>query len=235
MLSCDCSVSKLRFGDQNAGLLTRIMLALVLSWSMAASNAAAADDPLRVVTIGTSLTARGGWQQVLEEALAACMAREVSVDIAAKVGANSGWGLSTIDHAAAQKPHLVVIEFAINDADWWDGVSREQTRLNMASMIRALRRANPKIRIILASMNPVIGWRALLRPQLSFYYADLTAIAAEEGVEMLDLEKRWLALPKAELEQGLPDGVHPKEELARKIIVPALTQTIGGPDCADKP
>jgi acyl-CoA thioesterase I len=221
-----------KFSERNRAVVKLVVLAGLLLPNTSVSEAAGGNVPYLVVTFGTSLSKKGGWQQALEKQLSACMDQQVDVQIVAKVGANSDWGLSTVNDVIVQHARVVTVEFAVNDSDLWGGISREQSRRNVRLIVAALRASDPQVRILLMSMNPIFGWHFWLRPELGNYYADLAAIAAEQHVEWIDLESRWLALPEAELAQGIPDGVHPREELAREVIVPSLAKAIGGIDCA---
>ncbi len=94
----------------------KFLAAFLLMALLAAPVAARQSDALKIVTLGTSLTSRGGWQEPLRSALSACRDSEVTIVNLAKSGMASDWGLTQIDKTLAERPHVVLVEFAINDA-----------------------------------------------------------------------------------------------------------------------
>jgi acyl-CoA thioesterase I len=217
------------FGVPRFVLSSVAMAALALPTS--ASNADSSGAPIRVVTLGTSLTARGGWQQDLAFAVAECTGRAVEVHRVALPGANSKWGLAVIDSVTAHAPDVVVIEFAINDAELWGGVSLEESRQNLREMTSILRQGDDGVRIVLPSMSPAHGLRGWVRPFLGSYYQDLATLAAELDATYVDINARWQAMPQDDLAAALPDGIHPVPAIATAIIVPELAGAVAGKDC----
>ena len=53
-------------------------------------------------------------------------------------GATSAWGLDQVDVVIAKAPDLIVLEFAINDADLGRGLSLAESRDNHRSLILQL-------------------------------------------------------------------------------------------------
>jgi len=192
------------------------------------------DGALRMTAFGTSLTAGDAWPDRLATVLAACSGRRVSVARVAAPGADSAWALERVDLVAAQRPHLVLVEFAINDADLLDGVSLARSRTRHDALLDALAREIPDARIMLMTTSPVQGIvRRLQRPRLPAYYAMYRALADARGTALADLAPRWRAAA-GELPRH-PDGLHPAPEAARAVIVPALAGLIGAalsaPEC----
>lgn len=178
--------------------------------------------PLTIVAMGTSLTARGGWQQPLREALERCLRRPVAVETVARSGASSSWGLKAVDEVAAKGPDVVLVEFATNDAALNRLLTRQASRTNLRAILARLSGLEPKPRIIVMAMNPVFGLRGLLRPFLSCYIEAHRELAAEFGAEFIDHGPAWRALGRQALRGAIPDGIHPEPAAAASVIVPAL-------------
>lgn len=181
--------------------------------------------PVTLVFMGTSLTAGDPWPDLVVERLQACITHPLRAQRIAEGGVTSAWGLSRIEAAIAVVPDLVLLEFAINDADLRRGLSLSESRDNHRAMLARLKDGLPKARIILMTTNPATGLRRLLRPRLAAYYAFYRDLAAEMDVGLIDLYPRWLALPQAA--QGLTDGVHPSPHSAAAVIVPVVTAYLG--------
>jgi acyl-CoA thioesterase I len=182
--------------------------------------------PVAFVFMGTSLTAGDPWPDLVVERLQACVTHPLRAQRIAEGGVTSAWGLSQIEAAIAAAPNLLLLEFAINDADLRHGLSLEESRDNHRAMLARLKEGLPEARIILMTTNPATGLRRLLRPRLAAYYAQYRTLAAEMDVGLIDLYPRWLALPRAA--QGLTDGVHPAPDRAALVIVPVVTAYLGG-------
>lgn len=189
--------------------------------------------PMTLAVFGTSLTARSQWPEAVVAGLATCLDRPVQLVRVAEPGALSSWGVDHLPDVVAATPDLIVMEFAINDADLSDGLSLTESTANHRAMIDGLKTALPEARMVLLTMNPAQGMRGLMRPFLSRYYAAYGALAAETGSGLIDLHARWLGLPREA--RGLAaDGLHPDEAVAQAVIVPALVEQLGrmaGQDC----
>lgn len=182
---------------------------------------AAATQALRVTVLGTSLTARYDWPARLGPALGGCLASPMQITVIAQAGAGSDWGLAQLAAVAATHPDIVLIEFAINDADLRDGQSLRDSAATHRRLIVALRQALPDARIALMTMSPAQGLRGWLRPRLAQYYALYRDLAAELDLGLVDLYPRWLALPPAARGLGA-DGLHPEAGVAAGVILPVL-------------
>lgn len=186
---------------------------------------------LRLTAFGTSLTRNGLWPDAVAAGLSACLARQVTVARVAAAGANSDWGRAQAMAAAATAPDLILIEFAINDADLRDGIGPGRAGGNLRHILAVLRAARPDAQPVLASTNPARGLRGLVRPLLGRHYAATRRVAAEEGAGFFDGAARW---GKALRPGDLPDGLHPTAGAEARVLVPALTRYLGaiyGRDC----
>ncbi len=188
--------------------------------------------PFRIVALGTSLTARGDWPDRLGARLSACAGRPVRVDRVAKAGAGSNWGREQAAAVLAQSPDLVLIEFAINDADLRDGVSLARARDNHLALIGALEAGRPGLPLMLMTMNRAEGLRGLMRPWLAAHYAQYRDLAATQGpgqaVGLIDLAPLWAAaLAAGRGQELLPDGLHPTDAGVTEIALPVMVAEIG--------
>jgi lysophospholipase L1-like esterase len=188
-------------------------------------------EPLTVVALGTSLTESVDWPSPLAEKLAACWGRTVKVERVAGSGMTSAWGLLQVGRVTALKPDIVLIEFAMNDANWRRFVSRRASRANTLRILREIRQQRPQARMFLMTTNVVHGLRGMMRPRVGTYYAQYREIAASEGAGLIDLEPRWAALSGPELRRAVPDGVHPTLEGFERIALPEIVSAITGGRC----
>lgn len=183
-------------------------------------------DTLSIVTLGTSLTASIDWQTPLAAHLSAHLDRRVSIVAVAAGGVTSRWGLAQVDRVAALRPAVVLVEFAINDANWRRFVSRAESRANTRRILRDLRTRLPYSRPILMVTNPVHGLRGAMRPTVGAYYEQYRLLAAEEQVGLIDAEPAWAALSLAERRRLIPDGVHPTLAGFVDVALPAIARAV---------
>jgi lysophospholipase L1-like esterase len=186
----------------------------------------ASDAPLRLAVFGTSLTAGSQWPEAVAAALERCLGRPMELVRIARPGAGSGWGRRQVPLVVRARPDLVLIEFAINDADLRDGIGRVAAVANHRAILAALAEGLPQARFVLMTMSPAEGLRGLLRPGLARHYAAYQKIAAEAGVGLVDFYPRWRALPRAA--RRLDDGLHPADAAAQEVIVPVLVPYLAG-------
>lgn len=177
-------------------------------------------ERLSIVAFGTSLTQRAIWPERLGVALRDCGFREAAVTVRARPGAGSAEGLALIGSDAARPRHLALIEFAINDADLVDGVSRGTSLANHRAMIAALRARHPGIAVLLVTTNPVAGLQRLKRPKLMAYDDLYQRLAGEMGASLFDGAARWVATPG--WQDALPDGLHPEPEVEAALYTRPL-------------
>lgn len=189
-----------------------------IGWS---SPVAAQGAPLRIVTVGTSLTAVGGWQAPLEQALAACTGRPVTVVNLGVGSTHSGHGLTRVAAVLEARPEIVLYEFAMNDAYVAFNIPLETARANTLSF---LDQVAPHARVLLMTMNPTHGEVAGVRPHLARYYDLYRQIAGERGLRLIDHAAAWGA--RSDLATAIPDGVHPTPEAASAVMVPAIARAL---------
>lgn len=188
------------------------------------------DEPLVVVAFGTSLTARGRWPKVLGERLTKCLQQPTEIRSVAMPGAGSMWAVNSVPKVVGHKPDLVMIEFSMNDADLFDGVSLSTSRQQHDAIMRDLSAAVPEARLLLMTMNPVTGLQRLKRPRLQAYYDIYHDLADIYDVGLADMTPRWSALPSG----WTDDGIHPHADLAEQILPETLAEMIAaavGVDC----
>ena len=218
-------------------MLVRFLRLLLVSpaiFSMAAtfSDAEPSHEDLMVVAaFGTSLTNHGGWLRPLQDKLSRCLSRQVSVLDFGAGGMTSEWGVSAVDSVVQSQPSVVLIEFSVNDAAWFKGFSLQRSRDNIIKIVRAIKGARPNARIFLMTMNSTFGPRGWRRPNIDAYYDLYNLLSKELNVEFIDNRQKWKALPKSELRNAIPDGLHPLPEMASRILVPTIARAIVGTAC----
>lgn len=186
--------------------------------------AALPEGPLKVVAFGTSLTAKNDWPAALAPRLETCRGAPVEILEIARPGAGSDWGETQLEEVIAAAPDLVLMEFAINDADIRDGQSPAAARATHDRILEALRTALPEARILLLTMNHASGLRGLARPWLATHYAQYRDLAEAHGTGLLDLYPRWRAAPP-EI-RTLADGLHPSDAQVRAVLMDPLEAAI---------
>lgn len=190
-------------------------------------------EPLAAVAFGTSLTARARWPRTLEPGLALCGFGRVSVTVRARPGASSDEGLALVGSEGPGPYQLAFVEFAMNDADLWDGVSRARSLVNTRAIIGAIRARHPGIAVVLVTTNPVRGLQRLKRPRLMAYDDLYLRLAEEEGVSLFDGTARWKGIDRT---KALPDGLHPDPEVEAALYTEELSRLVAaifGRTCAD--
>lgn len=213
------------------GIGLSLVLILGVIFGQAASISRADDMTYKIVTFGTSLTARGGWQLPLQEALTKCLKVPVLVDSVARSGATSEWAVEKIGDVIAAKPDIVLVEFYANDAALNRFMTVERSRQNMAVILGQLKQQLPHARIIVMGMNPIFGIRGFIRPFINSYIDAHHQLANEMGLDFYDNRPAWAELSPDELSAAIPDGSHPLPKAASAVIVPGLTREIASGKC----
>lgn len=205
--------------------------ALMLMVLMVAPAAARQSEALKIVTFGTSLTVRGGWQEPLRRALSACRDAEVTIINLAKSGMASDWGVTQIDKVLAEKPDIVLVEFAVNDAALDRFLSLAASAANIEAIVTRLKAGESKPAIHVMAMSPVSGLRGWIRPYLAQYEDRHAEIARRLGAGFIDHRPAWAKLSADEIATAIADGTHPDPATAGRVMLPGLMQALAGADC----
>jgi lysophospholipase L1-like esterase len=179
-----------------------------------------------VAALGTSLTEVGGWLDPLGQLIAEQSRQSVSVRNFGKSGANSSWGITQVERLVATHPDVVLIEFSVNDASWLRGISLNQSRKNMEKIVAQIRNGHSSCTIYLMTMSPVLIWRRWMRPRLKAYYDLYGELAEELKVGYIDNRPSWNSLTRSQLAKAIPDGSHPNQDMAVRLIVPTIARVI---------
>ncbi|MDH5797745.1 MAG: SGNH/GDSL hydrolase family protein [Paracoccaceae bacterium] len=175
--------------------------------------------PLNVAVMGTSLSANSSWPESLTEKLSECLVRDVQLFRFASAGANSNWGVFQVDAVKNVSPHVVLIEFAINDADILDGTGLSRSRQNHTNMIDSLLQDGAEPLVVLLSVSPARGLRSITRPTIARYYTAYRDLAARDRVAMADLAPLWQEIvERRDLAELIPDGIHPAEPEGGSVV-----------------
>lgn len=208
-----------------------VVVLLLASTLMATRNSAAAACDSKIVTLGTSLTARGGWQKPLAAALSADTSLKISVAVVAQPGATSSWGRGQIHRVHAENPSIVLVEFAANDAAVHNFISLARSRENIRAIISGLQDHPNRPEVYIMAMNPVHGSRGWARPYLAAYEEAHRGAAREFGAGFIDHRPAWGTLLEADRARVVPDGLHPEPEAAARLIVPTIVRSLVDKSC----
>jgi acyl-CoA thioesterase-1 len=188
-------------------------------------RAAAAEQPIRLLAIGDSLTAGyglppgDGFVPRLQAALDA-RGRSVRVIDAGVSGDTTAGGLARLDWALAENPDAVLLELGANDG--LRGLPPQQVRANLSAILDRLAARN--LPVLLAGMLAPPNFGAAYgrefvavfqdlareRPDLIFYPFFLEGVAGERALNQ-------------------PDGIHPNEQGVAKVvrgILPAVEELL---------
>ena len=181
---------------------------------------------LKIVALGTSLTATPLWTGEFKVTLEACLRVGVGVQTVAKGGATSRWGIQQIEQVILGRPDVLLLEFAANDADLRRWISPSESKQNHVEIIQKVRRANPDIKVFLLAINPTWGVRGFwIRPRLDVYYGLYADLAKSLGVGFIDIRPRW---HWNSIGDTVPDGLHPTSRAMMEIAVPYLVEIVCG-------
>jgi len=180
-----------------------------------------AKEKLTVVVYGTSLTNGGAWAVAMKQWLDEKNPGNVKFVNSAGPGQNSDWGVSNLKAKVLdQKPDLVLIEFAYNDAHDKFKMPLEKGTTNLDKMVKDIQAGNPNACIVLQIMNanwdaPNGNGSSLHRPQLQEFNDNYRAYAKEHGLTLLDHFPTWQKLKETDPDKFhayIPDGTHPSKE-----------------------
>jgi lysophospholipase L1-like esterase len=148
-----------------------------------------------------------------------------------RAGAGSVAGVAIVNAYRPKGIDVAILEYAINDADIVDGLSRHESMKKHRQMIASLRSNYPGIAIVLMATNPVRGIQRLKRPALMTYYGDYLTLAKVEGVSFFDGPARWSDPHVAKV--ATPDGIHPDPEIEATLygspLVAMIARLLGRP------
>ena len=198
-------------------------------------NITTAGSSLNITVFGTSLSTGTGWPDDLGQGLKTCLKRPVNISRVTRAGAGSAWGLTVLADVQATQPDLVIVEFAINDADLRARIGLKTSIGQHQSLISQLQTDVPQVQVLLMTTNPAYGLRGLLRPRLRAYYQSYRGLAADLDTGLADVYGHWLSANKPL--RHFPDGLHPTDKAARTVILPVLLPMIAAAldqDCADR-
>ncbi|MBN8457508.1 MAG: SGNH/GDSL hydrolase family protein [Verrucomicrobia bacterium] len=196
-----------------------------------------------IVTLGTSLT--GGtwrWVNVMKEWLDSeypglATIQNLGVGASASSHPPGQCGLDMAKRAAAMKPDVVFIEFAVNDSYLPYKISPTDSQRNLNMMVDTILQANPNAEIVVQTTNPVIDMpdavnrHATNRPDLAEYYQGYRDVARARGLILIDHYPNWHKLLDAGRDgflQRVPDGIHPQEPGYREVVLPELKRVLLG-------
>ena len=183
-----------------------------------------AGPSLNITVFGTSLSTGTGWPDDLGQALETCLGRPVNISRVTRPGGGSGWGLTALADVRATQPDLVILEFAINDADLRARVGLKTSIGQHQRLISQLQTEVPQVQVLLMTTNPAYGLRGLLRPRLRAYYQSYRGLAADLDTGLADVYGHWLRADKRL--RRFPDGLHPADDAAKAVILPVLLPMI---------
>ncbi len=186
-----------------------------------------------VVVYGTSLSINGEWARALRAWFGKEYPGKVTFINSAQGGMHSSWGVKNLgERVLAKNPDLVFIEFSANDAASKHRISLEKSEANLDHMVKALRAGNPKVDIVLQTMNP--AWDSPTntakkygsdRPNLEAYYDVVRRYARKRGLPLVDNYPNWVRMrgkSPEKFRKAVPDGIHPHRESSLEITWPAV-------------
>jgi acyl-CoA thioesterase-1 len=177
-----------------------------------------AEDPVKLLALGDSLTAGYGLKQgegfadQLQTAFRK-MGRPVTVINGGVSGDTSAGGLARIDWALADQPKVVIVELGANDM--LRGIDPESTRQNLAGIIEKAQAAGAKV--LLAGMKSQRNLGADYVKRFDAIYPDL---ARQYNVPLYPFFMTGLVGDDGKADATLlqPDGLHPTEAGAKRIV-----------------
>jgi lysophospholipase L1-like esterase len=179
-----------------------------------------------VAAFGTSLTARGGWHGALRDALADTLGKPVEIHLVARPGGTTRWAAAHVQDVVALRPDVVLIEFAVNDAALYRGISVSRSRRAIGEVLTGLAARLPFSTLFLMAMSPAHGLRRLLRPRLNAYVEAHRKAALAAGAGFIDHRPAWRTLSMRDRRRAMPDGLHPSPGMAMAVMVQTIRRHI---------
>ncbi len=206
---------------------------------------AKADEPVRIVCFGDSITGvyyhsgnRRAWPEMLQIALKRLYPKaDLTVFNAGVSGHTSAQGLARIQRDVLdRKPHLVVVMFGMNDlaygavAPEQDGAKKAVFMANLTTIVTNCRAINAEV--VLCTQNPVYPEAAPARPpeRLGEYAALVRQTAEKLGVPVVDVYTNWEALRRSDTRAWrllMSETIHPAMA-GHKRMVEQIVQVITG-------
>jgi acyl-CoA thioesterase I len=195
----------------------RIAIALALAVSLRTAPAAAADQPVRIVALGDSLTAGLGlpveqtFPVKLERAL---KAKGIAVEVAnaGVSGDTASGGLARLDWSVPEGTDAVILELGANDM--LRGIDPSRTRQALEEIVRRL--TQRRIPVLLAGMRAAANLGSDYARNFATIYSEL---AVRHGLLFYPFFLEGVA-GEAGLNQG--DGLHPSAGGVDAIVVRIL-------------
>lgn len=192
----------------------------------------ASGENQRIVVYGTSLSAsKEGWAAMLEDSLNALYPGKAEVINSAQAAMWSSWGVENLrERVLTQKPDMVIIEFAMNDAYLPYSTSVKAARLNLEYMVFRIRELYPSCSIYIQVMNMPIAEHKTQRPDIEHYYNLYRKEAKKLKVKLIDHYEYWVPLLKKgekEFRRHVPDGIHPDITAQRELVLPHILKALG--------
>ena len=187
----------------------------------------ASGENQKIVVYGTSLSAsKEGWAAMLEDSLSALYPGKAEVINSAQAAMWSSWGVENLrERVLTEKPDMVIIEFAMNDAYLPYSTSVEAARLNLR-----IRELHPSCSIYIQVMNMPIAEHKTQRPDIELYYNLYRKEAKKLKVKLIDHYEYWVPLLKKgekEFRRHVPDGIHPNITAQRELVLPHILKALG--------
>jgi len=184
----------------------------------------------KIVTYGTSLTAKGAWVELLDLELKKRYPGLCEVINSGKSAMHSQWAVENLSEKVLKyKPDVLFIEFAVNDAFSEYAINLHVSYLNIKYIIERVAVDLPDCEFILMIMNPPAGIHLEQRPDYKEYYQMYRDIAGELALSLIDNQHSWdcvLSENKALAEQLIPDGIHPSREGDIKVTFKNIVDTL---------
>lgn len=196
------------------------------------AHTAIADDAIRIVCLGDSVTKAVRQGVLPEETFCAVLEQKLRAADRRVTVINAGIGGNTTAHGLARfekdvlahQPHYVVLMFGLNDS-WIDPakttsrLSAQQYRENLEQMLARLK--SQGVKVVLMTPNPAL--RPAYGPErnatLKPYVDAVRTIAAEQNLPLVDVYRHFaeLALETPDVNTLFTDAMHPNPAGQRVI------------------
>ena len=221
----------------------RAALSLFLVWGMVCPIAAAesallakvrAGGDVKVVLLGTSLTAAGSWPGSLQTWLTSESPGPGTVTVVNRAvsGKASNHGLATqTPLALTDNPDAIFIEFSMNDAATSLNITQQQAEDNLNAMLDQFIAQNANVIIVLQTMNSLPPDTSPFSPRnnLNDYYQIYRDVATERDAILIDHYPNWLNLYTTDLATWntyMKDAVHPNQLGEDTVLMPFLKNVL---------